>query len=129
MNTKSRTALRKHLIEKREAIVKEAKREIEKFIRGEDKAIVETALDDGDWSVVDLAEDVNLKRLSNHRETLVKIDEALRKLDDGTYGICEECGQEISEKRLKVLPFAIYCKDCQEKKEKIEEVEKQEEVE
>ncbi len=129
MNTKSRTTLRKHLIEKREAIVKEAKREIEKFIRGEDKAIVETALDDGDWSVVDLAEDVNLKRLSNHRETLVKIDEALRKLDDGTYGICEECGQEISEKRLKVLPFAIYCKDCQEKKEKIEEVEKQEEVE
>ncbi|MCC6347841.1 MAG: TraR/DksA C4-type zinc finger protein [Nitrospirales bacterium] len=82
-------------------------------------------MDDGDLSVVDLAEDISLKQLSTHRETLIKIDTALRKLEEGTYGICEECGDEISEERLKILPFAIYCRDDQEKKEMMEKMERE----
>lgn len=121
-----KSALRKLLINKREALIKEAKTEISKYIKGETKQLVDTALDDGDWSVVDLSEDVSLKQLGTHRETLLKIDEALRKLDEGTYGICEDCGEEISEQRLKVLPFAIYCRDCQEKIEQLEEIEREE---
>lgn len=118
-------ALRKLLIQKREQFVKEAKIEISKYIRGETRQLVDTALDDGDWSIVDLSEDVSLRKLSTHRETLVKIDESLRKLAEGTYGTCESCGEEISEERLKVMPFAIYCKDCQEKIEQLEAIENQ----
>lgn len=121
-----RERLRKLLIKKREDIVKEAKSEIKKFKTGEKKQIVETVLDDGDLSVVDLSEDISLKQLSTHREMLIKIDAALRKIDDNTYGICEECGDEISEERLKILPFAIYCRDCQEKKEMMEKLEREE---
>jgi DnaK suppressor protein len=117
--------LRRLLIKKREEIVKEAKSEITKFKTGEKKQIIETVLDDGDLSVVDLSEDISLKQLSTHREMLIKIDTALRKIDDNTYGICEECGDEISEDRLKILPFAIYCRDCQEKKEMMEKLEKE----
>ena len=116
--------LRRVLINHREAIVKEAKAEISKYIKGEKRQLVETALDDGDWSVIDLSEDISLKQLSTHRENLLKIDEALRKLKEGTYGKCEDCGEEISEKRLKVMPFAIYCIDCKEKREQLEELEK-----
>lgn len=116
--------LRRVLINHREAIVKEAKAEISKYIKGEKRQLVETALDDGDWSVIDLSEDISLKQLSTHRENLLKIDEALRKLKEGTYGKCEDCGEEISEKRLKVIPFAIYCIDCKEKREQLEELEK-----
>jgi DnaK suppressor protein len=116
--------LRRVLINHREAIVKEAKAEISKYIKGEKRQLVETALDDGDWSVIDLSEDISLKQLSTHRENLLKIDEALRKLAEGTYGKCEDCGEEISEKRLKVIPFAIYCIDCKEKREQLEELEK-----
>jgi len=116
--------LRRALINRREEIVKEAKVEISKYIRGETKQLVDTALDDGDWSIIDLSEDISLKQLSTHRETLLKIDESLRKLNEGTYGKCEDCGEEISEERLRVLPFAIYCRDCQEKKEQIEEMER-----
>lgn len=119
-------ALRKLLLGKREEIVKEVKREISKYIKGETRQLVDTALDDGDWSVVDLSEDISFKHMSTHRENLLKIDEALRKLAEGTYGICEECGEEISEERLKIVPFAIYCTDCQEQKEKLEELEKSE---
>lgn len=121
-----RERLRKLLIKKREDIVKEAKSEIKKFKTGEKKQIVETVMDDGDLSVVDLSEDISLKQLSTHREMLIKIDAALRKIDDNTYGICEECGDEISEDRLKILPFAIYCRDCQEKKEMMEKLEREE---
>jgi len=119
-------ALRRLLINRREEIVKEAKAEISKYIKGEKRQLVETALDDGDWSVIDLSEDISLKQLSAHRENLLKIDEAMRKLKEGTYGKCEDCGEEISDKRLKVIPFAIYCIDCKEKREQIEEMEKKE---
>lgn len=118
--------LKKLLLKKREEVVKEAKVEISKYIKGETKQLVDTALDDGDWSIVDLSEDISLKQLNTHRENLQKIDEALRKLEEGTYGICEDCGEEISEERLKIMPFAIYCIDCQEKREQLEEMEKKE---
>jgi DnaK suppressor protein len=121
-----RIALRRSLVAQREQIVREAKSEISKYIKGETRQLVDTALDDGDWSVVDLSEDISLRQLSAHRDTLQKTDEALRKLDEGTYGICEDCGETISEKRLKILPFAIYCTDCQERREEIEEMERRE---
>ncbi|HXX58371.1 MAG TPA: TraR/DksA C4-type zinc finger protein [Thermodesulfovibrionales bacterium] len=118
--------LKKQLIGNREEIVREAKSEIAKYIKGETRQLVETVLDDGDWSVIDLSEDINLRRLAAHREVLLKIDEALRKIREGTYGTCEECGEAINSARLKVLPFAIYCRDCQEKKEEMEKVEGEE---
>jgi DnaK suppressor protein len=119
-----RIALRNSLVRKREEFVKEAKSEISKYIRGETRQLVDTALDNGDWSVVDLSEDINLRQLSTHRETLLKIDAALRKIDEGTYGKCEDCGEDISVERLKVLPFAIYCVDCQERREQVEVLER-----
>lgn len=121
-----KSALKSALIKKREEIVREAKAEISKYIRGETKQLVDTALDNGDWSVVDLSEDISLRQLSTHRETLLKIDEALRKIREGTYGKCEDCGEDISVERLKVLPFAIYCIDCQERREQREALEREE---
>ncbi|HCC68770.1 MAG TPA: hypothetical protein DEP99_02680 [Nitrospiraceae bacterium] len=126
MTKKRKDALKRLLIKKREAIVKEARQEIKKFVSGADRHLVETALDNGDWSIIDLSTDINLSLLSTRKEDLTKMDESLRKLAEGTYGVCEDCGKEVSEERLKVLPFAIYCRDCQEKKEKLEEVEKEE---
>jgi len=118
--------LKRLLIQKREDIVKESKSEIRKYVSGEKKQLVETVLDDGDLSVVDLAEDINLRQLSSHREMLLKIDTAIRKLNEGTYGVCDECGDEISEERLRIMPFAIFCRDCQEEREMKEKLEKEE---
>lgn len=56
--------------------------------------------------------------LHNARQTLKLIDMALRKIEHGTYTICEECGQEIPRERLEVLPFAITCISCQERDER-----------
>lgn len=48
---------------------------------------------------------------------LARIEDALRKIDEGTYGICDRCGRDISVQRLEVLPYATLCVDCQDKTE------------
>ncbi|MCS7203740.1 MAG: TraR/DksA C4-type zinc finger protein [Thermodesulfovibrio sp.] len=118
--------LKKMLNKMKEQILQEAKEEIRKFQTAERRQIIETVMDDADLSVIDLSEDISLKQLSAHRDVLKKIEQALRKLDEGTYGVCEMCGDEIPEERLKILPFAIYCRDCQERIEMMEKFESEE---
>jgi DnaK suppressor protein len=52
------------------------------------------------------------------RGMLREIDEALDRIDEGTYGICEECGEPIAETRLKALPYATLCVDCKADRER-----------
>ena len=54
------------------------------------------------------------------REKLRNIDEALLKIEEGEYGICEECEEEIPIGRLKVMPFAHYCVKCKADIEKLQ---------
>ena len=77
-------------------------------------------LDQGESSEVDIQEDIELALIQMKSETLNKIDAALRRLDDGSYGDCFECGDEISEARLRALPFAVRCKECEEARETAE---------
>ena len=77
-------------------------------------------LDQGESSEVDIQEDIEFALIQMKSETLIKINEALRRLDEATYGNCFECGDEISEARLKALPFAVRCKDCEEARENAE---------
>ncbi len=64
-----------------------------------------------------------LRIRDRERKLLNKIREALERIDNGTFGICEMCGEEIGEARLKVRPVTTLCIDCkieQEKKEKLQ---------
>ncbi len=55
---------------------------------------------------------------SNEREALYELDDALKRIDEGTFGVCETCKSLITKTRLKVVPYARMCIKCQEKKEK-----------
>ncbi len=55
---------------------------------------------------------------SNEREILFELDDALKKIEEGSYGICEECKDLITKKRLLAVPYARLCMKCQTKKEK-----------
>ncbi len=68
-------------------------------------------------SVDDFVQEVDLALMQMKSETLKKIDEAISRLEEGTYGRCEECEAEIPAARLKALPFAALCRDCQEETE------------
>jgi DnaK suppressor protein len=81
-------------------------------------------LDQGESSEVDIQEDIEFALIQMKSETLNKINEALRRLDEGTYGNCFECGDEIAHARLRALPFAVRCKDCEEARETAEQRER-----
>jgi DnaK suppressor protein len=99
--------LRKLLSSQREAMATELRQSTAEFLNEE------TAYTDS----VDMASaetDRNLAAQMNNREreTLFQMDEALRRLDMGTFGNCEQCEEEISAARLKVYPFTTLCVDC-----------------
>ena len=77
-------------------------------------------LDQGESSEVDIQEDIEFALIQMKSETLTKVDAALRRLEEGSYGDCFECGDEIAEARLRALPFAVRCKDCEEARENAE---------
>lgn len=58
-----------------------------------------------------------LNALTRHWEMTSLISEALERLERGTFGICAECEEEISEKRLRAIPWAKYCLHCQERRD------------
>ncbi|MBI4887777.1 MAG: TraR/DksA C4-type zinc finger protein [Acidobacteria bacterium] len=80
--------------------------------------------DQGESSEVDIQEDIEFALIQMKSETLNKINEALRRHDEGTYGNCFECGEEIAEARLRALPFAVRCKDCEAARETAEQRER-----
>ena len=78
---------------------------------------VQGVLDAAESSEADIQDDIEFALIQMKAETLNKIDEALARLEEGTFGYCFECGEEISERRLRALPFAVRCKDCEEARE------------
>lgn len=82
-------------------------------------------LDAAETSEADIQDDIEFALIQMKSETLHKIEEALARLEEGTFGYCFECGDEISERRLRALPFAVRCKDCEEAREIAERRERQ----
>ena len=82
-------------------------------------------LDAAEASEADIQDDIEFALIQMKSETLHKINEALSRHEEGTFGFCFECGDEISERRLRALPFAVRCKDCEEAREVAELRERQ----
>lgn len=82
-------------------------------------------LDAVESSEADIQEDIEFALIQMKAETLNKINDALTRLEHGDYGFCFECGEEIGEKRLRALPFAVRCKDCEEARENAEQRQRQ----
>lgn len=68
-------------------------------------------------SVDDFVQEVDLALMQMKSDTLKKIDRAILRLEEGTYGRCQECEADIPAARLRALPFAALCRDCQEEAE------------
>ncbi|MDD5081588.1 MAG: TraR/DksA C4-type zinc finger protein [Candidatus Omnitrophica bacterium] len=65
--------------------------------------------------------DFNLGIVSSDRKVLLEVEEALKRVEDGTYGQCLCCGKDITKTRLKAIPYAKFCRTCQIKMEESEE--------
>ena len=101
------------------------RRELDASVRGqlstvrEERATADhiNALDDGEVSDVDIQEDIELALVQMKIETRQRIDVALARLDAGLYGRCIDCGDDIAAARLRALPFAVRCLDCEDARE------------
>jgi DnaK suppressor protein len=82
-------------------------------------------LDAVESAEADIQEDLEFALVQMKSETLNKVNDALVRLEQGSYGNCFDCGEEIAEKRLRALPFAVRCKDCEEARESVEQRERQ----
>lgn len=72
----------------------------------------------GDTATATLDREIDYSLEENSESVLRAIDGALRRIEEGTFGICETCGQPISEERLEAIPYATQCIDCRRKGER-----------
>lgn len=82
------------------------------------------SVDQGEVSELDTQDEIEFALLQMKADILNRIDAALRRLDEGSYGNCIQCGDEIAEARLRALPFAVRCKECEEALESDDERER-----
>ena len=113
---------RKEFLKQAADTLLETKKQLIKEMQGRVKEETEGVKDEG-RDTYDLASDerdreINFILNDREREKLHAIDEALQRIKDKTYGICESCEGEIQLGRLKVLPFTRLCVKCQEETEK-----------
>jgi DnaK suppressor protein len=115
-------------------MLEERRREMHDEVKGKMRGVREEGtwggklnevLDAVESAEADIQEDLEFALVQMKSETLNKITDALARLEQGTYGNCFECGEEIAEKRLRALPFAVRCKDCEEARETAEKRERQ----
>jgi DnaK suppressor protein len=85
----------------------------------------ETFPDPTDRAAMESDRNFLLRIRDRERRLILKIKSALERIDENTFGICEVCGEEISEKRLKVRPVTTLCIDCKTREEAKEKLESQ----
>jgi DnaK suppressor protein len=122
-----RDALQQMLLGKRQEILKEIEESLGQSLTEDQQRRLESARDVGDQALMDLERELGISLMEMRNRRRQSIDEALVRLSEGTYGICAECGIEISEKRLEAVPFAKLCVECQARQELLEKIEKEEE--
>ncbi len=113
------------LSEKKAAIEKDIRTHLVRQIGPDNANRVDSVLDQGDLSAIDMGEGVDLALLEMRNRMKRSVDQALLRLEEGSYGNCEDCGGEIEEKRLMAMLFAQLCIKCQRKKEELEKIERE----
>lgn len=78
--------------------------------------------DPNDRASLEADRNFELRIRDRERKLIAKMQEAIRRIDDGTFGICDDCGGPISEKRLMARPVTTQCIHCKTKQEKMEKL-------
>lgn len=121
-----REVLQRMLLGKRQEIMREIEGNLGQSLTEDQQRRLESARDVGDQALMDLDRELGISLMEMRNRKRQAIDEALTRLNEGTYGICAECGIEVSEKRLEAVPFAKLCVQCQSRQELLEKIEKEE---
>lgn len=111
-------ALRKRMLERQRTLVAEVNEQRSRTAEDGNEDVLGGVGDAGDESVQRMVIDLHLQEAGRDLEEIRDIDTALRRIDEGDYGDCEQCGNEIGYARLEVQPTATRCIQCQSQYEK-----------
>jgi DnaK suppressor protein len=118
MNKKKHLYFKKLLVERLNALLEGA----EKTVSGMSNDYKEELLDPTDRAALESDRNFTLRIRDRERRLIGKLNEALEKIEDGTFGICEMCGNQISEKRLMARPVTTLCIECKTEEEQKEKM-------
>lgn len=94
----------------RQALLEQREMQAARLATVDGRALMPQYVDDGGVALAD--------RIAGIRRLLDETEAALRRMDEGTYGVCESCSQPISPVRLEILPHARYCVACQRSRDR-----------
>ncbi len=109
--------LKRLLLEKKKRLWADLRDDLFRKLGSEYSAQFDSPQDLEDLALIDVIEDTGFAIADIKRRELEMMDEALSKLEDNTYGVCSECGEDIAAARLRDEPFVVYCVKCKAKQE------------
>ena len=107
------------LLDRKKRLWLEVKDQLKSSIGDGYQEMLATARDEEDQATVSLMAETSLSLLGPKRQELEAIEGALLRLEGGTYGLCEVCGQPIEPRRLEIMPEAPLCRNCMSQREKL----------
>jgi len=107
------------LLERKKLLWREVKEQLKSSIGDGYQEMLATARDEEDQATVSLMAETSLTLLGPKRQELEAIEEALQRLENGSYGLCEVCGQPIEPRRLEIMPETPLCRGCMSQREKL----------
>ena len=111
--------VKERLLERKRRLWREVKDQLKSNIGDGYQEMLATARDEEDQATVSLMAETNLTLLGPKRQELEAIEEALLRLENGSYGYCEVCGQSIEPRRLEIMPETPLCRNCMSQREKL----------
>jgi DnaK suppressor protein len=123
---KRKEMLKGLLLKKRNEVVKGLEAQMGRKLMLETGQKIDSAMDSADQSAQDVDQGLDYSLLEMKYEQYKDIADAFRKFQSNSYGLCEECGSEISIKRLEVNPLARYCIECKTRREEMEKIQREE---
>jgi DnaK suppressor protein len=111
--------VKERLLSRKQRLWLEVKQQLKSSIGDGYQEMLATARDEEDQASVSLLAETQLSLLGPKRQELEAIEEALHRLDTGSYGQCEACGLPIEPRRLEIMPETPLCRNCQQMREKL----------
>ena len=118
LNRRQIVQLSQAMAERRDALAAEIRGEVSRARDEHYAAVAGTAPDLGDQALADLVADVDNAEVTRDLGELRALEAALKRVADGTYGVCSDCGGDIPIERLEAQPAAARCAPCQQRHEK-----------
>jgi DnaK suppressor protein len=109
--------IRNLLLERKRLIEETLRKGFSSFLEESPEESTDVDVNEGDESLVDVGREMDLHVMSQRTRELKQINEALRRMEMGLYGICEECDRTIRFERLRAMPFTTLCLSCQQELE------------